>query len=168
MSAIELQRKWDERGIKLLATIEAEGEIPAGSDDIPEEESTIEILEAWDDASGEDLDPATVLAARREEIAYYKAMGRSRRFRYHIALPEQGASQSEYNGETSTREIGTTSQFAADWWQRSSTTKCDDLFAGTPLLEKMRAIISMAASGATPKTLMTRRESCVHVRKMQE
>ena len=33
--------------------------------------------------------------------------------------------------------------------------KCDDLFAGTPLVEAMRAIISMAASGATPKTLMT-------------
>ena len=33
--------------------------------------------------------------------------------------------------------------------------KCDDLFGGTPLVEAMRAIISMAASGATPKTLMT-------------
>ena len=33
--------------------------------------------------------------------------------------------------------------------------KCDDLFAGTPLVEAMRAIISMVASGATPKTLMT-------------
>ena len=75
MSAIELQRKWDERGIKLLATIEAEGEIPARGADIPEEELTNEILEAWDDASGEDLDPATVMAARREEIAYYKSMG---------------------------------------------------------------------------------------------
>ena len=75
LSAIELQRKWDARGLKLLATIEAEGKTPAGSDDIPEEESTNEILEAWDDATGEDLDPVTVLAARREEIAYYKAMG---------------------------------------------------------------------------------------------
>ena len=33
--------------------------------------------------------------------------------------------------------------------------KCDDLFAGTPLVEAMRALISMAASGTTPKTLMT-------------
>ena len=75
ISAIELQRKWDERGIKLLATVEAEGEIPARGADIPEEELMNEILEAWDDASGEGLDPATVMAARREEIAYYKAMG---------------------------------------------------------------------------------------------
>ena len=74
VSAIELQWKWDARGLELLATIEAEGKIPAGSDNIPEEESTNEILEAWDDASGEDLDPATVLAARREEIPYYKEM----------------------------------------------------------------------------------------------
>ena len=33
--------------------------------------------------------------------------------------------------------------------------KCDDLFAGTPPVEAMRAIISIAASGSTPKTLMT-------------
>ena len=33
--------------------------------------------------------------------------------------------------------------------------KCDDLFAGTPPVEAMRAIISMAASGTTHKTLMT-------------
>ena len=33
--------------------------------------------------------------------------------------------------------------------------KCDDLFAGTPPVEAMRTMISMAASGATPKTLMT-------------
>ena len=32
--------------------------------------------------------------------------------------------------------------------------KCDDLFAGTPLVEAMRAIVSMAASGTSPKTLM--------------
>ena len=38
MSAIELQWKWDERGIKLLATIEAEDDTPARGADIPEEE----------------------------------------------------------------------------------------------------------------------------------
>ena len=37
--------------------------IRIGCATIPEEESTNEILEAWDDANGEDLDPATVLAA---------------------------------------------------------------------------------------------------------
>ena len=36
---------------------------------------------------------------------------------------KQDASRSEYGGETSAREIGTTSMFAADWWQRSSTTR---------------------------------------------
>ena len=123
LSAIELQRKWDERGIKLLATVETEGETPARGADIPEEESTNEILEAWDDAIGEDLDPATVLAARREEITYYKAMERSRRFQYRSASPGRDASQSEFGGETSTTEICATSTFAVDWWQRTSTTK---------------------------------------------
>ena len=74
-TAIKLQKKWDASGLKLLATVEAEGESPKRDVNPPEEEPADEILEAWDDASGEDLDPATVMAARREEIAYYKAMG---------------------------------------------------------------------------------------------
>ena len=73
MSAIKLQRRWDARGLKLLATVEAEGKIPTGSTTIPEE-ATNEILEAWDEASGEGLDPSAVLAARRQEIAYCKEM----------------------------------------------------------------------------------------------
>ena len=98
MSAIKLQRRWDARGLKLLATVEADGKIPTGIKTIPEEEATNEILEAWDDASGESLDPAVVLAARREEIAYYKEMKASRKSRYHSVLPEQDAGQSEYDG----------------------------------------------------------------------
>ena len=47
-SAIELQRKWDDRGIKLLAIVETEGETPSRGADIPEEESTSEILVAWE------------------------------------------------------------------------------------------------------------------------
>ena len=39
--------------------------------------------------------------------------------------------------------------------QEFNNKKCDDLFAGTPLVEAMRAIISMAVSVTTPKTLMT-------------
>ena len=156
MSAIELQRKWDVRGIKLLATIEAEGEIPAGSANIPEEESTNEILEAWDDASGEDLDPDTVLAARREEIAYYKAMGAftkvpisqcvARTGRKPIGVRWRDINKGDrYNVNVRSRLVA----------KEFNNKKCDDLFAGTPPVEAMRAIISMAASGATPKTLMT-------------
>ena len=122
-TAIELQKKWNASGLKLLATVEAEGESPQRDVNPPEEEPADEILEAWDDASGEDLDPATVMAARREENPYYRAMELSRRSPYHSVLPEPDASQSEYDGETSTREIGTTSMLAADWWQRSSTTR---------------------------------------------
>ena len=46
--------------------------------------------------------------------------------------------------------------FAADLVTKEfNNKKCDDLFAGAPPVEAMRAIISMAASGTTPKTLMT-------------
>ena len=62
----------------------------------------------------------------------------------------------EYDGETSTREIGTTSMFAADWWQKSSTTRSVTTCSlEHHPVEAMRALISMAASGTTPKTLMT-------------
>ena len=156
MSAIELQRKWDERGIKLLATIEAEGDIPARGANIPEEESTSEILEAWDDASGEDLDPATVLAARREEIEYYKEMGAFTKVPISQCIARTGRKPvgvrwrdinkgDRYNVNVRSRLVA----------KEFNNKKCDDLFAGTPPVEAMRAIISMAASGATPKTLMT-------------
>ena len=156
VSAIELQRKWDERGIKLLATIEAESEMPARGANIPEEESTNEILEAWDDASGEDLDPATVLAARREEIAYYKAMGAftkvpisqciARTGRKPIGVRWRDINKGDrYNVNVRSRLVA----------KEFNNKKCDDLFAGTPPVEAMRAIISMAASGATSKSLMT-------------
>ena len=156
MSAIELERKWDERGIKLLATVEAEGEIPAIGADIPEEELTNEILEAWDDASGEDLDPATVMTARREEIAYYKAMGAFTKVPISQCIARTGRKpigvrwRDINNGDR--YNVNVRSRLVA---KEFNNKKCDDLFAGTPPLEAMRAIISMAASGATPKTLMT-------------
>ena len=94
---------------------------------------------------------------------------RSRRFRYHSALPGQGANRSEYGGETSTREIGTTSMFAADWWQRSSTTKvwwlvCWDTTCGRNEGDNLNGSIR----GHSQNTDDCGRESCVHVRKMQE
>ena len=156
VSATKLQRKWDERGIKLLATIDSESEMPARGANIPEEEVTNEILEAWDDASGEDLDPDTVLAARREEIAHYKAMGAftkvpisqciARTGRKPIGVRWRDINKGDrYNVNVRSRLVA----------KEFNNKKCDDLFAGTPPVEAMRAIISMAASGATPKTLMT-------------
>ena len=139
-----------------MATIEAEGKTPAGSDDIPEEESTNEILEAWDDATGEDFDPVTVLAARREEIAYYKAMGAftkvpisqcvARIGRKPIGVRWRDINKGDrYNVNVRSRLVA----------KEFNNKKCDDLIAGTPPVEAMRAIISMAASGTTPKTLTT-------------
>ena len=156
MSAIKLQRRWGARGLTLLATVEAEGEIPAGSTTITEEEATNEILEAWDDASGEGLDPATVLAARREKIADYKEM------KAFIKVPI-----SHCVARTGRRPIGVRwininkgDQYNVNIRSRLvakefNNKKCDDLFDGTPLVEAMRAIVSMAASGTTSKTLMT-------------
>ena len=156
MSTLTLQKKWDASGLKLLATVEAEGESPKRDVNPPEEEPADEILEAWDDASGEDLDPATVTAARREEIAYYKAMGAftkvpisqcvARTGRKPIGVRWRDINKGDrYNVNVRSRLVA----------KEFNNKKCDDLFAGTPPVEAMRAIISMAASGTTPKTLMT-------------
>ena len=170
MSAIKLQRRWDARGLKLLATVEAEGEISTRSTTIPEEEATNEILEAWDDASGEGLDPATVLAARREEIAYYKEMKAFTKVPISQCVARTGRRPigvrwidinkgDQYNVNIRSRLVA----------KEFNNKKCDDLFAGTPPVEAMRAIVSMAASGTTPKNADDcGRESCVYVRKMQE
>ena len=165
-TAIKLQRKWDASGLKLLATVDAEGEIPAGITSIPEEDSTDEILEAWDDVSGEDLDPSAFLAARREEIAYYKEMKVTARREEIAYYKEMKAFTkvpiSQCISRTGRKPIGVRwidinkgdryninvrSRLVA---KEFNNKKCDDLFAGTPLVEAMRAIISMAASGTTP------------------
>ena len=122
----------------------------------PEEEPADEILEAWDDARGEDLDPATVMAARREEIAHHKAMGAftkvpisqcvARTGRKPIGVRWRDINKGDrYNVNVRSRLVA----------KEFNNKKCDDLFVGIPLVEAMRAIISMAASGTTPKTLMT-------------
>ena len=93
---------------------------------------------------------------------------RSRRFQYHSALPGQDASQSEYGGETSTSEIGTTSMFAADWWQRSSTTKSAMTCLLGHHLSNEGDNLNGSIPGHSQNTDDCGRESCVHVRKMQE
>ena len=114
--------------------------MPARGANIPEEEVMNEILEAWDDASGEDLDPATVLAARREEIAYYKAMGAftkvpisqciARTGRKPIGVRWRDINKGDrYNVNVRSRLVA----------KEFNNKKCDDLFAGTPPVEAMRA-----------------------------
>ena len=150
-TAIKLQKKWDASGLKLLATVEAEEESPKRDVNPPEEEPADEILEAWDNASGEDLDPATVMAATQEEIAYYKAMGAftkvpisqcvARNGRKPIGVRWRDINKGDrYNVNVRSRLVA----------KEFNNKKCDDLFAGTPPVEAMRAIISMAASGTTP------------------
>ena len=156
MSAIKLQRRWDVSGLKLLATLEAGGKLPAGSANIPEEESTNEMLEAWDDASGEDLDPDTVLTARREEIAHCKEMKAFTKVPISLCVARTGRKPigvrwrdinkgDRYNVNVRSRLVA----------KEFNNKKCDDLFAGTPPVEAMKTIIQMAASGTTPKTMMT-------------
>ena len=92
-----------------------------------------------------------------KKIAYYNAMvGFQEGPDITVCCQNRTQGQSEYDGETSTREIGNNVNVSQQTGgQRSfNNKKCDDLFAGTPPVEAMRVIISMAASGITPKTLM--------------
>ena len=113
-------------------------------------------MEAWDDISGESLDLAAVLAARREEIAYYKEMKAFTKVPISQCVARTGRRPigvrwidinkgDQYNINIRSRLVA----------KEFNNKKCDDLSAGTPPVEAMRAIVSMAASGTTPKTLMT-------------
>ena len=72
------QGEWDSRGLYLLGNISVDDDtslviIPPeeGEEMLEDEMSNI----AWDDVSGEALDPEKVKEARRAEMCYYSKMG---------------------------------------------------------------------------------------------
>ena len=122
-TAIKLQKKWDASGLKLLATVEAEEESPTRDVNPPEVES--QQTRSWRLGTMQvektlTQPPSWRPGGKKSHTA--RQWGLSRKSRYHSVLPEPDARQSEYDGETSTREIGT-SMFAADWWQRRAATR---------------------------------------------
>ena len=152
------QIEMDRMGQFLLAEVNADGTIK-GQDLKKEaqgiqqqyrtmEEEDQEALEtAWDDVSGAALDPSAVKRARAEEIDYirnsglctkvsidecYKKIGRAPISVRWIDINKGDTTNPNYRSRLVAKEI--------------NTHKRDDLFAGTPPLEALKCIRSIAAN----------------------
>ena len=110
---------------------------------------------AWDDISGAELNPEEVKKARAEEIDYvrkmslytkvlieecYKKTGRAPITVRWIDINKGDQTSPNYRSRLVAREI--------------NIRKRDDLFAGTPPLEALKSILSMAASGDRGEVVM--------------
>ena len=140
----------DAHGKHLLATVEA-GDV---GDTVPEEDPFTNMV-AFDDVSGEELDPKAVAAARQEEIAYFRSMNVYKK----VSLDECRARTG--NGPIQCRWIDINKGDRKNPKYRSrlvakqfADSKVDDLFAATPPVEALRAILSAVATGEGDRVLM--------------
>ena len=120
-----------------------------------EEDHEVEMEEAWDDVSGEKLDPAEVKKARKEEVDYVRKM------KLYNKVPIAECYAKTGKASITVRWIGINKGDSTNPNYRSrlvareiNTHKRDDLFAGTPPLEALKSILSMAASGNRGEVVM--------------
>ena len=164
--AIKLQKVWDSKGVKLIAAVKehkTEGEHIENTCEIhkvPDEEAEYDMHGddtdiAWDDISGKHLDPAGVRKARAAEIDFYRKMG------VYVKVPT-----SECFAKTGQKPIGVRwvdidkgdrdrpnyrSRLVAKQYRQERN---DDLYAATPPIESLRAVISSATTGGQEKVIM--------------
>ena len=119
-----------------------------------EEDHEQELMEAWDDVSGQALDPKKVTEARREEVAYihdsklYTKVPRAKAKKLGakvisvrwIDINKGDNDNENYRSRLVAREIKKDGR--------------PDLFAPTPPLEALKVILSMLASGNKGERLM--------------
>ena len=120
-----------------------------------EEDNGKEMEQAWDDVSGASLDPSAVRKARAEEIEYVRKM------QLYTKVPIEECYRKTGKAPISVRWIDINKGDAANPNYRSrlvarelNTHKRDDLFAGTPPLEALKSILSIATSGNRGEVIM--------------
>ena len=154
VDAIRLQKQWDAAGLWYMGSLD--GAAPDYGAAPPEENHEEELARAWDDITGIELDAGLVKAARAEEIQYYRAMGT------YIKVPRAEALAAgikpidtrwvDTNKGDSTR-VRVRSRLVAK--QFNNGKGGEDLFAATPPIEALRAILSSAVSSERDKCLMS-------------
>ena len=73
---------------------------------VPPEEPEVDNMMAWDDVSGEFMDPAAVQEARAQEIRYIRNIWCTERCQSLSAWSAQENNPSQLDGSTSTRATG--------------------------------------------------------------
>ena len=111
-----------------------------------DEDGEEEMMTAWDDVSGAELDPKAIRDARAEEIAYVRKMG------LYTKVPIKECMVKTGKQPISTRWIdinkGDTNNpnYRSRLFAREiNIHKRDDIFAATPPLEALKVILSMIA-----------------------
>ena len=162
--ATKLQRRWDQDGMYMLASLGDKdvGRTSRGAHATPAEEEdgiTENLMEAWDDVTGRDLDPRRVKEARDEEMAYYKKMGTYEKVTWEEMrkITDKKPIKVRWvdiNKGDEARQQYRSRLVAKEYNREKGRIGDGDLFAATPPLEALRAIISLGVTGDRSKAIM--------------
>ena len=110
---------------------------------------------AWDDVSGAGLDPQPVRLARREEIEYVRKMNLYTKVSLQECYAKIGKAPITVRWIDINKGDNINPNYRSRLVAREiNTHKRDDLFAGTPPLEALKSILSIAASGNKGEVIM--------------
>lgn len=111
-------------------------------------EAGCEGLEAYDDVTGQQLDPKLMMAARRDEIQYFRDMGVYEKVNVQECWNETGKAPIAVRwvdiNKGDTANPNYRSRLVA---KEFNTGPCPELYAATPPSECLRILLSKAASG---------------------
>ena len=107
---------------------------------------------AFDDVSGQELQPELIVKARREEIAYFRDMGVYEKMDINEAWSETGKAPIAVRwvdiNKCDTANPKYRSRLVA---KEFNTGVCPELYAATPPSECLRLMLSLVASGRDRK-----------------
>ena len=157
VEAVKLQQSWDKEGRFILCNIEKQEDPQKAQKEMenavpPEEEDERRYeWEAYDDLSGEALDPEKVMAARKLEMEYFK------KHNVFTKVPQEECWRVTGGPPIKSRwiDVDKGEIYRSRWVAKQFRGKdMEEWFAATPPLEAMRAIISSATTGKMTKGLM--------------
>ena len=164
LQGVRLQQAMGRNGQHLVATVGADD----SGDTVPEEHND-DYITAFDDVSGEELDPRAVNAARQEDIEYYCSTGVYRK----VPLDECYARTGKAPIQCRWIDINNGGKSAPIYRSRLAAkhfadSNIEDLFAATPPVETLRAILSTIATGKREQVLMIGGVSRAYFTQMSE
>ena len=133
------------KGLKKLITVGAHTSVPPQPPEEEEEEEE-EWRQAWDDVTGQPLDPAAVAAARAKELEYVHSKGVWRKIPRATARARGIKIVAARWIDINKGDIANPNYRSRYVAKEFNNGPADGLFAATPPLEAMRLLLSDAAS----------------------
>ena len=147
---------WKQAGLRKLVDVGPETHM--ARDHVEEEEDDTTWLQAWDDVSGQELDPKEVRRARTKEMGYVAEK------EVWKVIPRAEAEQRGWRiistrwvdiNKGDTEKPKYRSRLVAKEFKRGGREDMEGLFAATPPLEALRLLLSVAATGERDHVIMT-------------